>query len=211
MTRQCHGVTRNGTRCKNPARNNKAKYCALHAPSKPSSSGIFDIFVDKKRARVPVAKGIKKPRRQFNPPKAEGEMKAKSKCAQTCYNTTKIPEQGQFGSCSIISVLVLVLETPCLNEYLKKVNPLAYVALDNIKKTIATVDTGEASLENKVCPYLPISVWKTYEDYVFGENLDVSFDIERQRILSGKTDMKEIYSNPEYKYIFLKSYLPAPF
>lgn len=38
MTRQCHGVTRNGKRCKNPARNSKAKYCRRHASSKATSS-----------------------------------------------------------------------------------------------------------------------------------------------------------------------------
>ena len=32
--RRCHGVTRNGTRCKHSARNNRSKYCARHAKKK---------------------------------------------------------------------------------------------------------------------------------------------------------------------------------
>ena len=50
MTRQCHGVTRNGTRCKNSARNNKAKYCARHAPSTASSSLLgYGVTLDVKK------------------------------------------------------------------------------------------------------------------------------------------------------------------
>ena len=60
MTRQCHGITQNGTRCKNLARNNKAKYCLCHAQTNKKKQARANVNV-----AYPKARGVKPPRQTF--------------------------------------------------------------------------------------------------------------------------------------------------
>ena len=50
-----------------------------------------------------------------------------------CDDLQYIPEQGSYGSCAIISIVSLVLKTPCLMDYLRITNPDAHYALKQIE------------------------------------------------------------------------------
>lgn len=117
-----------------------------------------------------------------------------------------IPEQGKFGSCGIIAAVSLVLEAHCLNEYLKKANPDAHHALNNVRTAL---DTERGSIEGQVCPYLPPSIWRDYD-----ESRSWAYNKEgpgkTTTMLSQKTT-RQIFSDVQSKKSFLRQADPGHF
>ena len=108
MTRQCHGITQTGKRCKNHARNNKAKYCVRHAPPNPTSNFLK---MDLGRLLKPKIKDFKK---------KEG-LKALKKSTNQLRKLARVPKEDK-SSQVIIDLAPLVAQhlNPQIKAFINK-------------------------------------------------------------------------------------------
>lgn len=125
-------------------------------------------------------------------------------CGDACEKLEYIPEQGSYGTCSIISIVSLVLKTPCLMDYLRIKNPDAHYYLEQIeKKTDGSFVRSQ--VEDDVCPYLPPSVWKHYFDN-FQYEKDIGPEMQQQIKIMRDYTTRQRFSDQTRKTNFLKGF-----
>jgi hypothetical protein len=102
-------------------------------------------------------------------------------CNNGCSDSTVSIGQGKYGACVFVGVINAIIESGCLLEYLRKVNPRMYDAIKDIQISDLQQETSNNNdLVEQICPKIPRSVWTKYDEISRSE---VS-NFEESRIIS---------------------------
>lgn len=173
-----------------------------NSPSAPYDEAEADSESILSKASSFVKSMFQRARSVFAPSEEEEPDNTYCGDGDACEDLRYIPEQGSYGSCSVIAVVSLVLKTPCLMDYLKIKNPDAHYALEQIKPT---PDNSFVSgqVEDEVCPYLPRSVWRMYFSTTLADYDDLHITQKRQFLINYHKTPRQRFSDPLLKKHFL--------
>ena len=136
---------------------------------------------------------------------SEEEEPDNTYCGDACEDLRYIPEQGAYGSCSVIAVVSLVLKTPCLMDYLKIKNPDAHYALEQIEPN-PDGSFVRGQVEDEVCPYLPRSVWRMYFSTTRADYDDLDITQKRQFLINYHRTPRQRFADQMLKKYFLHGF-----
>ncbi len=143
-------------------------------------------------------------RSMFAPPEEDPDNPY---CGGACDDLQYIPEQGSYGTCSIISIVSLVLKTPCLMDYLRIKNPDAHYHLKQIELN-PDGSFVRSQVEDDVCPFLPRSVWGSYFRNLEGVDFEGSegMDLKGQISVMRNYTPRQRFADQNRKTDFLKGF-----